>query len=1109
MEKNNEKPYKNFFLSLHGSDIGKAYCLPRNVRVIMECSPGSVTFVPSSYDKEQLKHLFNTNNSNDMSLIEMMKSHSIKKSKQHFKQDFKNKQNEFCMFSGNTNKNIIPDLILSNDIHKNFINGLFPLPLIADIVSTPNDKIKESNINQQIIKELDTDIDVENPNIDKYLLPQLISQFKNFSNEYKYLSDFKIKIRKECSIQDLITISRKQDSLSVSRQQSNNANLTPGMVFDDLPTHLLKNEKSNYDKIISQNVPLNGGRFLSNIITYLCNKYEDKIITIFARTCRSFSGTMIKECPNITIHLLRQLKSGMPMTIDNDVIKYSSIIPNKTNEYSIYNESNKLYDHIIYDDDILGKQLTYINNNLNKDFKKFIDIYNIDNIKSITSYHYILYKHLDTVDLIKSKTSHIKQFNFIPISNNFYYVENEYLSKLQKNAMYKILHNFKQEGKWIVKTFNEIKHTTTDYYRWDKKREYKKSELFDINTMITYYKNEISVYSDYLLKHSTINTNKMERCDNCLEKADMFHMIDTDDPKHDDFNSPCSINKIKFSVSKITKSKASLKEIITKKHNVQNITKELNNRTKDLLFFNLMFLYNIIVMYLDFVYKKYIYNSLHNISQNIDYMKNLSSIIDYRHNYYDFKNIFDLILLKNEQNSTSKLEIIEESLLYYKIKMIPNSNIQFINEYSMTFSKIMDDFKDIINNNMVDPNTTFTTINVPDIENIIMSLVRKSNCEYRSEIEHKNNVSGHNIIYIYNFMNYFKDLTYRQYNNIDIYHKKLQYYNVSNTDGSKLYYETINSMKHNYLLQHNNKIYYEINTIIQKNINADIYYEEINNIETIRRYQTTDKGTNIRYDVIDGTDQYVELTKIIRYYDIINSKKTYYNIIGDIKQYYKLTIDGNEESINIDEPLPEHIPDGDIFPPLVIQPDNTEQIISDEIMKEMNSFNETLPEISQILETHEPSFCKKHNIHYNGTCLLCDNDYEVSRHNFNDDDDYDDRYEICTKHNIHIRFHYLSKCEYCENHVDCIVPCNKSCPKFKHWSEDDRQDFFYDEDSYFEQDEIELKLKRPRKLKKQDVKKKEKEYTKQPEVFSKFLKYLKYKMKYINLKKKLQNKDLY
>ena len=94
-----------------------------------------------------------------------------------------------------------------------------------------------------------------------------------------------------------------------------------------------------------------------------------------------------------------------------------------------------------------------------------------------------LYENIDTVELIKSKTSHIKQFNFIPISNNFYYVENEYLSKLQKNAMYKILHNFKQEGKWIVKTFNEIKHTTTDYYRWDKKREHKKIFLFVQNKL--------------------------------------------------------------------------------------------------------------------------------------------------------------------------------------------------------------------------------------------------------------------------------------------------------------------------------------------------------------------------------------------------------------------------------------------------------------------------------------------------------------------------------------------------------------------------------------------------------------------------------------------------
>jgi len=534
MEKINEKSYKNFFLSLHGTDVGKAYCLPRNVRVIMECSPGSVTFVPSSYNKEQLKHLFNTDNSNDMSLIEMMKSHIVNHSKKDFKQDFKNKQNEFCMFSGNTNKNIIPDLILSNDIRKDFINGLFPLPLIADIVSTPNDEIKESNINQRIMNELNTDMDVENPSMDSF--HRLISQFKNFSNEHKYLDNYKIKLKKECSIQDLITISLEQHSLSVSRQQSNNVNLTPGMVFDDLPTYLLKNEKSNYDKIISQSIPLNGGRFLSNVITYLCDKYKDKMITIFARNCRSFSGTMIKECPNIIIHLLRKLKSGMPMIIDNNVIKYSSIISNKINEYSIDNESDKLYDRIIYDDDILGKQLTYINNNLNRDFEKYINIYNIDNIKSITSYHYILYKHLDTVDLIKSKTSHIKHFNFIPISNNFYYIENEYLSNLQKNAMYKILHNFKQEGKWIVKTFNEIKHTTTDYYRWDKRREYKKSESFDINTMITYYKKEISFYSDYVLKHNTngINTNGIGRCNECLNKADSI--IETDDPRHDDID---------------------------------------------------------------------------------------------------------------------------------------------------------------------------------------------------------------------------------------------------------------------------------------------------------------------------------------------------------------------------------------------------------------------------------------------------------------------------------------------------------------------------------------------------------------------------------------------
>jgi hypothetical protein len=147
----------DFLLQLHGNDIGKSYCLPRNVRVIMECSPGSDIYLEKTpeYMMNMINNMNATNDNSDSLIINMLKTlHNPYKGNKKIKQTFTNKINNYCIFSGNTDKNIIPDIILSNDKKYIFKNGLFELPLKPTLKKLDKTEMIFNKIIDPIDKEL-------------------------------------------------------------------------------------------------------------------------------------------------------------------------------------------------------------------------------------------------------------------------------------------------------------------------------------------------------------------------------------------------------------------------------------------------------------------------------------------------------------------------------------------------------------------------------------------------------------------------------------------------------------------------------------------------------------------------------------------------------------------------------------------------------------------------------------------------------------------------------------------------------------------------------------------------------------------------------------------
>src|SRR5207249_3190636 len=101
-------------------DIGYAYCLPKNVKVIMLCDP-----VTCYYDVIRNKILYS------MTFEETTDDEYIRILSEDKTADNTNK---YCLFDGNNSNNVIPNLLLTEE-KENFSSGITVLPYVPQIIT--------------------------------------------------------------------------------------------------------------------------------------------------------------------------------------------------------------------------------------------------------------------------------------------------------------------------------------------------------------------------------------------------------------------------------------------------------------------------------------------------------------------------------------------------------------------------------------------------------------------------------------------------------------------------------------------------------------------------------------------------------------------------------------------------------------------------------------------------------------------------------------------------------------------------------------------------------------------------------------------------------------
>lgn len=335
--------YKNYLMSFHGLDIGLIYNLPKNVRVYMYCFAGKevdaadwneaatwymATLDESKYDKhgkfmEKLTLTLDSDNP-------------------------KSKCAQYCVFSGNLsnyNMNRIPDLYLEDELY-NFKTGLYQLPAQFDRIFL---KDKYSAIDNKYYKPGDRasiDVKMFNKKIKPFIrkkkeLPNegFLTYFINPGSINKSIknTDFVV-VPKKKYFNSYLDLSRKTNkplidlketninkdpiklnssSFRIPKRKSNKHNLEQYQ-WDLSKPNTSNIKESNKVKKLQKSLP---GLYLSDVIRYLCNKNQNKYITLVVSSCRKFHD----ELPNNIQK--NQLKTST-VSASEYTSKYSSLEKN-------------------------------------------------------------------------------------------------------------------------------------------------------------------------------------------------------------------------------------------------------------------------------------------------------------------------------------------------------------------------------------------------------------------------------------------------------------------------------------------------------------------------------------------------------------------------------------------------------------------------------------------------------------------------------------------------------------------------------------------------------------------------------------------------------------
>ena len=375
-----------FFSFDYGIDIGKNYVLPKNVRLLMRCiSDKNIQCTITDEDKFKILETCFKDVNND---------------------DYMNDLPNFCVYDGNKKYNIVPDIIfLNNDSKLNehqqsndkrafpLFSGICDMPfdLILDISSKCTGNKSEHMVpvgnlfgNTNVYLTEYTDYVNEkkkyintksNLAFQDYLINSLFTgvpypmngKFLSFNpekNDYFDQDTLRGLIGRTCHIIDpKIELIQIYDKDRVKRY--NNLSIIDSVRYNDIPDNF--DEKDKINDIITDiekfYMDYGLGMYLSDVISFLCQRYPDKEITLVLSTCHTLHINLESQYSNLygTIfkawetHLRGQERRGLSVSTyiaekrkeEQGNIKAKSVSGGNNHNYHKYLKYKIKYEHAL------------------------------------------------------------------------------------------------------------------------------------------------------------------------------------------------------------------------------------------------------------------------------------------------------------------------------------------------------------------------------------------------------------------------------------------------------------------------------------------------------------------------------------------------------------------------------------------------------------------------------------------------------------------------------------------------------------------------------------------------------------------------------------------
>ena len=292
----------SYFLFDRGVHIGKLYNLPRNVRVLMPCNIMTEESGTGKIPKNKCPSVSSENKT------KILQSCFMDVDNDKYLEKMKD---TFCIYDGNTPMNRVPDFIFNNLLRFSpdtpmftFLTGICEMPFDLNYITiTPkcskNKSINETGSINPLDKQYVFDLcekylkreqitDEEKEMFDYFVMGKKSESFTivpNLNNN-RYYSKYSLGElngrTKQCLNESL---PKKLTDIRTKPGRLGDYITNPGTSYDDVPPNATNDLKNTIREAIKK-YEISNNIYLSDIINFLCNKYETEQITLVISTCR-------------------------------------------------------------------------------------------------------------------------------------------------------------------------------------------------------------------------------------------------------------------------------------------------------------------------------------------------------------------------------------------------------------------------------------------------------------------------------------------------------------------------------------------------------------------------------------------------------------------------------------------------------------------------------------------------------------------------------------------------------------------------------------------------------------------------------------------------------